>query len=77
VRGLHLSELWPFPGESVSRVLQGVKNWGVVENNYTGQLARLMQMELQKKPDANILKYTGRPFTAHEIVEAFGKEVLD
>ncbi len=77
VRGLHLSELWPFPGESVSRVLQGVKKWVVVENNFTGQLARLIQMELQKKPDANILKYTGRPFTAQEIVEAFRKEVLD
>ena len=77
VRGLHLSELWPFPGESVSKALQGAKKWAVVENNYTGQLARLIQMELQKKPDALITKYTGRPFMPEEITEVFRKEVLD
>ncbi len=77
VKGLHLSELWPFPREQLASVLDGVRKWAVAENNYTGQLARLMQMELQKKPDAKILKYTGRPFTAHEIAEAFRKEVLD
>jgi pyruvate/2-oxoacid:ferredoxin oxidoreductase alpha subunit len=48
----------------------------VVENNYTGQLARLIQMELQEKPDALITKYTGRPFMPEEIANAFRKEVL-
>ncbi len=76
VRGLHLSELWPFPGEAVSKALNGVKRWVVVENNYTGQLARLIQMELQEKPDALITKYTGRPFMPEEIANAFRKEVL-
>jgi 2-oxoglutarate ferredoxin oxidoreductase subunit alpha len=76
VRGLHLSELWPFPGKPVSRALDGVKRWVVVENNYTGQLARLIQMELQEKPDALITKYTGRPFMPEEIANAFRKEVL-
>lgn len=76
VRGMHLSELWPFPGESVSRALQGVKKWLVVENNYTGQLARLIQMELQERPDGLITKYTGRPFMPKDIANAFRKEVL-
>jgi 2-oxoglutarate ferredoxin oxidoreductase subunit alpha len=76
VRGMHLSELWPFPGESVSKALQGVKKWVVVENNYTGQMARLIQMELQERPDGLITKYTGRPFMPEEIVNAFRKEVL-
>ena len=76
VRGLHLSELWPFPGESVSKALQGVKKWAVVENNYTGQLARLIRMELKESPDGLITKYTGRPFMSKEIAEAFRKEVL-
>jgi 2-oxoglutarate ferredoxin oxidoreductase subunit alpha len=75
VRGLHLNELWPFPGELVSKALDGVKRWVVVENNYTGQLARLIQMELQEKPDALITKYTGRPFMPEEIANAFRKEV--
>jgi 2-oxoglutarate ferredoxin oxidoreductase subunit alpha len=76
VKGLHLNELWPFPREHVSWVLDGVGKWAVVENNSTGQLARLIQMELQKKPDGNILKYTGRPFMTEEIVESFRDEVL-
>jgi 2-oxoglutarate ferredoxin oxidoreductase subunit alpha len=76
VRGLHLSELWPFPRESASKALQGVKKWVVVESNYTGQLARLIQMELQEKPDGLITKYTGRPFMPEEIADAFRKEVL-
>ncbi len=75
VRGLHLSEIWPFPREAVSSALDGVKRWVVVENNYTGQLARLIQMELQEKPDALITKYTGRPFMPEEIANAFRKEV--
>jgi 2-oxoglutarate ferredoxin oxidoreductase subunit alpha len=76
VRGLHLSELWPFPREFFLRALNGVKKWVVVENNYTGQLARLIQMELQERPDGLITKYTGRPFMSEEIAEAFRKEVL-
>jgi 2-oxoglutarate ferredoxin oxidoreductase subunit alpha len=76
VRGMHLSELWPFPGESVSKALQGVKKWVVVENNYTGQLARLIRMEVQEKADGLITKYTGRPFMPEEIADAFRKEVL-
>jgi 2-oxoglutarate ferredoxin oxidoreductase subunit alpha len=76
VKGIHLNELWPFPREHVSGVLGGVRKWAVVENNYTAQLARLIQMELQKKPDGSILKYTGRPFMPEEIVECFRKEVL-
>jgi 2-oxoglutarate ferredoxin oxidoreductase subunit alpha len=76
VKGVHLNELWPFPGTRVSTLLGGVQKWAVVEHNYTGQLARLIQMELQEKPDANILKFTGRPFTADEIAGSFRKEVL-
>jgi 2-oxoglutarate ferredoxin oxidoreductase subunit alpha len=76
VRGMHLSELWPFPGDPVSRALDGAKKWVVVENNYTGQLARLTQMELQERPDALITKYTGRPFMPEEIADAFRREVL-
>ncbi len=77
VKGLHLSELWPFPQRQVSEVLSGVRKWVVVEGNYTAQLARLIQMELQAKPHGKILKYTGRPFMAEEIKEAFKKEVVD
>jgi len=77
VEGIHLNELWPFPRQPMSEILGGTRKWAVVENNATGQLARLIQMETQKKPDGMILKYNGRPFTAGEIVESFRREVLD
>ena len=77
VGGIHLSELWPFPGRQMAKILSGARKWAVVEANSTGQLARLIQMEIQKKPDGEILKYTGRPFKADEIVEGFRKEVVD
>ena len=76
VKGIHLNELWPFPRDHVSKALEGVRKWAVVESNYMGQMARLVQMELQKKPDRLIAKYTGRPFMAEEIVVSFRKEVL-
>lgn len=76
VKGVHLSELSPFPAQQMARALEGVKRWAVAENNFTGQLGRLIQMEIQKKPDANLLKFTGRPFTAQEIAEGFKKEVV-
>jgi len=75
VGAVHLSELWPFPGQQMARMLTHARKWAVVENNSTGQLARLIQMEIQKKPDARILKYDGRPFMAKDIAEGFRKEV--
>ncbi len=77
VAGIHLSDLWPFPSQQMSKILSDGKKWVVVENNATGQLARLIQMEIQKKPDGNILKYDGRPFIPGEIVEGFRREVVD
>jgi 2-oxoglutarate ferredoxin oxidoreductase subunit alpha len=77
VGGIHLSEIWPFPGPQMAKILDRARKWAVVENNSTGQLARLIQMEIQRKPDAQILKYDGRPFMADEIVASFRKEVMD
>jgi 2-oxoglutarate ferredoxin oxidoreductase subunit alpha len=76
VRGVHFGEIWPFPRIHAENALKGARRWAVAEINFTGQFARLMTMELGRKPDAHILKYTGRPFTASEIVEGFRKEVL-
>lgn len=76
VRGMHFSEIWPFPRKHAEDGFKGIQRWAAVENNYTGQFARLVAMELGKKPDAHVLKYTGRAFTAPEIVEGLRKEVL-
>ncbi len=52
-----LAEIWNMPGKKI-----------VVENNYIGQLEKLISMELALHADANVRKYDGRPFSPHDIV---------
>jgi 2-oxoglutarate/2-oxoacid ferredoxin oxidoreductase subunit alpha len=75
VDSLYLNELWPFPGEAVAEIIDKAKRSYVIENNATGQLARLIRTETGLKVSGNILKYDGRPFTPAEIVKAVKKEV--
>jgi 2-oxoglutarate ferredoxin oxidoreductase subunit alpha len=72
---LHLNELWPFPAGAVIDALDGVRKSFVVENNATGQLARLIRAETGKKVTGSILKFDGRPFTPDLIVSELKKEV--
>jgi 2-oxoglutarate ferredoxin oxidoreductase subunit alpha len=71
---LHLNELWPFPTERVADVLEKTRHSYVIENNATGQLARLIQAETGKKVSGSILKYDGRPFTPAYIAREVRKE---
>ena len=71
---LHLNELWPFPAETVADVLSTTRNSYVIENNATGQLARLIRAETGKDVSGKILKFDGRPFTPKHIAEAVKKE---
>ncbi len=70
---LHLSEVYPFPKDTVIKQLKNVKNIINVENNATGQLARLLYSETGIKTNAQILKYDGRPFNANEIIDRLEK----
>ncbi len=76
VRGLHLSELWPFPRGKVVEALAGSEQIVNVEANYVGQFAQLMRAETGIECTGSILKYDGRCFTPDEIVDRFGKVVL-
>jgi 2-oxoglutarate ferredoxin oxidoreductase subunit alpha len=71
---LNFNELWPFPVEEASDALTNARYSYVIENNATGQLARLIEMETGKKPSGRILKYDGRPFTPAYIVQEVRKE---
>jgi 2-oxoglutarate ferredoxin oxidoreductase subunit alpha len=71
---LHLNELWPFPVEAVTDALDRNHNSYVIENNATGQLARLIKAETGHDVSGRILKFDGRPFTPAYIAEAVRKE---
>ena len=65
---LHLNELWPFPVQAVASIIDKTSNCYIIENNATGQLARLIRQETGKNLDNKILKFDGRPFSPERII---------
>jgi 2-oxoglutarate ferredoxin oxidoreductase subunit alpha len=72
---LQIRYLVPFHEAEVYAILQASKRTLVVENNYTGQLARHIRAETGFTVHGKILKYDGEPFEPHHIV-AQVKEIL-
>lgn len=69
---LHFSELYPMPGTEQFDYLALLRKAGrtiCVENNATGQFARLLKAETGHAVTGSILKYDGRPFLVEELVE--------
>jgi 2-oxoglutarate ferredoxin oxidoreductase subunit alpha len=67
---LHFSELWPFPSTDVFDYLKILKNAKLsicIENNATGQFARLIRAETGYEFTARINRYDGRPFTLESL----------
>ncbi|MFH1383148.1 MAG: 2-oxoacid:acceptor oxidoreductase subunit alpha [Chloroflexota bacterium] len=75
VKLLHFSELWPFPSEAVIDTLSKAKMSFVIENNASGQLARLIRAQTGKEMSGMVLKYDGRPFTPAHVAREIHKEV--
>jgi len=71
---LHLSEIWPFPAETVSSILDGRARSIVIENNAMAQMAHLIRRETGRTVDGSILKFDGRPFSPQYIVDRLKKE---
>jgi 2-oxoglutarate ferredoxin oxidoreductase subunit alpha len=74
VNMLHLNEIWPFPTGAIADTLSRASNSYVIENNATGQLARLIKAETGRDVSGTILKFDGRPFTPKYIAEMVKKE---
>jgi 2-oxoglutarate ferredoxin oxidoreductase subunit alpha len=67
---LHFSELFPFPDTrsfDYLRVLENARFTICMENNASGQFARLMRSETGYEFKGRINKYDGRPFLLEEI----------
>jgi 2-oxoglutarate ferredoxin oxidoreductase subunit alpha len=58
--------LSPFPEKAFAAAMAGVGKFWVVEENETGQLARLVR-QFGYQPAKTILKYDGRPFFFEEL----------
>jgi 2-oxoglutarate ferredoxin oxidoreductase subunit alpha len=75
-RFLQLRTLWPFPEEEVREFIDGAHHIFVVENNFTGQLERLIRYVVGPLPNMHtVLKYNGKPFRPIEIMDAVSSVV--
>jgi 2-oxoglutarate ferredoxin oxidoreductase subunit alpha len=69
-RFLQLRTLWPFPDEDVLLFCTGARHVFVVENNYAGQLERLIRTVVGPLETLHgVRKWDGRPFRPIEIIE--------
>ncbi|MBN1438753.1 MAG: 2-oxoacid:acceptor oxidoreductase subunit alpha [Anaerolineales bacterium] len=62
--------LWPFPAAGALPILQAAKRCVCVENNQSGQLARLVRQETGFSIPFAVRKYDGEPFSAGPLVQA-------
>lgn len=72
---IQLRTLWPFPRDRVGHFVEDHEKVYVVEQNFTGQLAKLIRMETAalgvKTPESKlrgIRRYDGRPITAEDVI---------
>lgn len=75
VNYVHLPAVWPLPRHEIEQLTAHADHVVTIENNSTGQFARLLRAETGMVPHHQILKYTGQQFFPEEVVEQV-KEVL-
>lgn len=73
VKMLHLSEIWPFPVETVRNELKIPDKSISIESNSTGQMAHLIRAETGIEINKKILRFDGRPLTPQYILREFRK----
>lgn len=75
VFGLHFNYIWPLPQNNLNKFAGKVKKIITVEENYTGQLAKLIRQETGILITDKITGYDGRQMSPEEIYKRI-KEVL-
>ncbi len=69
VNVLCLNYLWPFPAEAIRGLLERCTMTMSVENNYTGQLVKLIRMETGVAVQHHLRKFDGEPFELKQVVD--------
>lgn len=72
---LHFADLWPFPPAAEAAVARA-RRLVVVEENYTGQFARLLATETGRRADHLITRYDGRAVTPDYILQHLKEAAL-
>jgi 2-oxoglutarate ferredoxin oxidoreductase subunit alpha len=76
-RFLQMRTLWPFPEDEVRDFIKGARHVFIVENNFTGQLERLVRYVVGPLEYMHsVRKYNGRAFRPIEIIEPIERLAL-
>lgn len=73
VTTVHLRQVWPFPANEMSEIVPRYRKVLTVENNASGQLARLIRRECGVKVDGTVARYDGLPFTPAAVADDAGR----
>lgn len=76
VGALVFGDIYPLPVKLLKKYMSYAKKLVNVEQNYTGQLARLIMQETGISTDHSILNYDGRQMSSHMIYDRVKREVL-
>lgn len=77
LEALIFGDLWPLPKKMLYKLSAENKHFINIEQNYSGQLARLIRQETSIKCDKSLLKYDGRMLGYYEIYHWLKSEVLN
>ncbi|MBI3013161.1 MAG: 2-oxoacid:acceptor oxidoreductase subunit alpha, partial [Elusimicrobia bacterium] len=72
---LHIRYVWPFQSQAVSKILKSSKKTLIIENNFTGQMEKLIRQETGLTIQHHLRKYDGEPFGPTQVYQKI-KEVL-
>lgn len=76
VGALSFGDIYPLPKQLLNKYSKEAKHVVNIEQNYTGQLGKLVTQETGILMDKSILKYDGKQITPVEIYERVKSEVL-
>jgi 2-oxoglutarate ferredoxin oxidoreductase subunit alpha len=77
VASLHYTYLWPLCTRKLQELVKRSKRSVLVEQNYQGQLGKLIRMECGLDIPDKVLKYDGRPFFYDELLALLLKQMVD
>ncbi|MBI5342220.1 MAG: 2-oxoacid:acceptor oxidoreductase subunit alpha, partial [Deltaproteobacteria bacterium] len=74
---VHLRQVWPFPAKEMAEIVERYDAAFTVENNITGQLARLIRRESGAEIDGTVSRYDGLPFTPGSLAPEARKRIWE
>jgi 2-oxoglutarate ferredoxin oxidoreductase subunit alpha len=77
VAAVHLRQVWPFPAKEMAEIVPRYTVALTVENNITGQLARLIRRESGAEIEGTISRYDGLPFTPETLAPEARKRIWE